>query len=356
MDDPYLYRVTASLSAAGQKSHQQSVRTGFRDFRVVDGRFVLNGKTLFLKSTHTGNHMPIGQQLATVPDFVRRDLINAKASGFNTVRFIAGTAYPDQLDFCDELGLLVYEECYASWLLGDSPQMAARFDHSTSSMILRDRNHPSVAIWGLLNETKDGAVYRHAEGFLPEVRRLDPTRVVLLSSGRWDGHWSVGSVSNPGGTAWEPQWGVEGRGVAGVSGPNDLGSNGGYAPGAGDVHSYPAVPQTAATEQFFRDLGKGTKPVFLSEYGIGSMMDAIGAVRQFEQAGARDDLEDSAWLRRQGDAFAADWKKLGFSDVYPFPEDLLRESQRLTARQRRRGFDLIRLQPANQRLQPVGDA
>ena len=41
---------------------------------------------------------------------VRQDLVYAKAAGFNTVRFIAGVAREDQLDFCDELGLMVYEE------------------------------------------------------------------------------------------------------------------------------------------------------------------------------------------------------------------------------------------------------
>ena len=155
LDDPFLYRVSASLATASQRPHQRSVRCGFRDFRIVDGFFYLNGRRIFLKSTHTGNAMPIGQQAGVTADFGRRDMIYAKASGFNMVRFIAGVAYPEQLDLCDELGLMVYEECYASWLLGDSPKMAERFDRSTSAMILRDRNHPSVTVWCLLNETPD---------------------------------------------------------------------------------------------------------------------------------------------------------------------------------------------------------
>ena len=57
--------------------------------------------------------------MPVLPDLVRRDLIFAKASGFNMVRFISGTAYPEQLDFCDALGLMVYEESLAAWLLAD---------------------------------------------------------------------------------------------------------------------------------------------------------------------------------------------------------------------------------------------
>ena len=72
------------------------------------------------------------------------------------IRFIAGVAQRYQLDLCDEIGLLVYEESFAGWCLGDSPQMAERFDDSTLGMVRRDRNHPSIVIWGLLNETGDG--------------------------------------------------------------------------------------------------------------------------------------------------------------------------------------------------------
>jgi len=50
----------------------------------------------------------------------------AKAAGFNTIRFIAGGAYPEQLDLCDEIGLMVYEESSASWFLCD-PRLKSEF-------------------------------------------------------------------------------------------------------------------------------------------------------------------------------------------------------------------------------------
>ena len=342
LDDPFLYRVSVTANVGEHRPHVQSVRCGFREFRVVDGWFELNGKRIFLKSTHTGNSMPIGQQVATIPDLVRRDLINAKASGFNTVRFISGVAYPEQLDFCDEIGLMVYEECYASWGLGNSQKMAERFDQSTSDMIRRDRNHPSVTIWGLLNETADGPVFQQAVGFLPRARQLDPSRLVILSSGRWDGQWSIGSVSNPGSARWEHVWGDESPDKPKVSGKQH---KMGYLEGTGDAHAYQYFPYRPGIEKFLRELGHETKPVLLSEYGIGSLFDVIGERLHFEQVGARTDLEDYVWLKRQSDSLVADWNRLGFDDVYPFPQDLLRESQRLHARQRTQGFNMIRSNP-----------
>lgn len=342
---PALYRATARLMNNGALG-ERSTRFGFRDFRVVDGYFRLNGNRLFLRSTHTGNHSPIGQIIAPAQalDVLRLDMLYAKSSGYNMVRFISGIAHPYQLDLCDEIGLMVYEECYAGWLLGESPKMAERFDRSVAEMIRRDRNHPSVTIWGMLNETRDGVVFRKAVAALPMVRGLDDTRLVLLASGRWDCDPSIGSVSNPGSRQWEHQWGTEAPGAPRT--PSDWNKQaGGYFQGAGDAHVYPGVPQTPETNDFIRTLGRGSKPVFLSEYGIGSLFDAIHEARRFEQAGARPDLEDYALISSMAERFTADWGRFRMDGVYAFPEDMLRDSQRLMARQRVLGFDLVRSNP-----------
>ena len=193
LDDPFLYRVTARVSTDPEGSakdpdtfHEQSVRCGFRDFRFDQGAFRLNGKRIYLRCSHSGNCCPIGLEMPHDPDYLRRDLINQKMMRFNAIRFISGLPKRYQLDLADEIGLMVYDESYAAWLLGDSPKMKERYDESVFNMIRRDRNHPSVTIWGLLNETTDGAVFRHAVQVLPEVRKLDNTRVVMLNSGRFD--------------------------------------------------------------------------------------------------------------------------------------------------------------------------
>jgi len=211
LNDPYLYRVTARLSAAGATGFaERSTRCGFREFRFSDGCFRLNGKRLYLKSTHTCNHFPIGLQFPRDPDMLRRDLLNLKVMGFNMVRFIWGAATPAQLDLCDEIGLLVYEESYAAWPIAPSPKMAERFDAAVRELVVRDRNHPSIVIWGLLNETPDGPVFQHAVAMLPLVRTLDPGRMVLLNSGRWDNKYSKRSVRGTfGGVPGFQMWSIK---------------------------------------------------------------------------------------------------------------------------------------------------
>ena len=343
IDDPCLYRLSASLQIAhGDGSHDLAVNFGFRDFRVTNGFFRLNGKRIFPRSTHTGNNTPVGQVIPPpgFPDMLRRDLLYAKASGFNMVRFICGVAHPYQLDLCDELGLMVYEESSASWQFENSSQMKERYDYAVTEMIARDRNHPSVVIWGMLNETKDGPVFREAVSALPLVRSVDPTRLVLLSSGRWDEDLETGSVSNPESAEWEYAWGKEGPGAGRAPKADHF-----PGPGTGDVHYYPRAPETPGDIRFIRALGQGEKPVFLSECGMGSMMDVIHEARMYEQAGIKKDTPDYILLRAMADAFQKDWARFGMDVVYPFPESLLRASQRLMAQRRLLEFNVIRANP-----------
>lgn len=346
VDDPYLYRAELRLETACG-SHSVSAKVGFRDFRVKDGWFCLNGRKLFIKSAHSGNAFPGGQMLPATPAMTRQDLYYAKACGFNMLRSIAGLFRPEQLDFCDEIGLLVYEECLASWCLGvggcpvgDEEAMLRRWDRCTEAMIKRDRNHPSVAIWGLLNETQQGPVFRRAVDFLPRARTLDPTRLILLNAGRFDNDPAVGSASNPGSDRWENVWGNEG-GTQRLSPLLDMNLN--FC--AGDFHTYPEVPMNDAVLTALRTLGSDSKPVFLSEFGTGAAFDVIDEWRHFQQSGLRTDLEDAAWVRAQSEALRRDWKCFGLETVWPDAEMMLRESQRLNADARYRDFNAVRSNP-----------
>ncbi len=199
LNDPYLYRVTARLTADeySESIDESTVKTGFREFAFQEGYFRLNGRRLFLKCAHTGNCCPIGFQIPHDPDLLRRDLLNWKVMGFNMIRFLAGIPTRYQLDLADEIGLMMYEESYASWCMRYSPRFEEWFDQSVREMILRDRNHPSVTAWGLLNETGYGAVMVHATQTLKLVRSLDMDRLVFLNSGHPVWHYAGNTPKAP---------------------------------------------------------------------------------------------------------------------------------------------------------------
>ncbi len=339
LNDPFLYRVTARVQI-GDSADEQSDRCGFRTFTMDRGYFRLNGRRIFLRGAHTVNATPVGQQVAGDPALFQRDIVLMKAMGFNCIRFIWGGATRRQLDMCDEFGLMAYVEHAAANPMQDSPQMGDRFDRSVSETIRRDRNHPSVTMWGLLNETPDGPVFQHALGMLPLVRTLDETRLVMLNSGRWDGRLEVGSLCNPGSTGWEGYMGGEGPGT-GTSRWTNIGGN--FAR-MGDQHAYPRVPHTAETMRWLRDLGHDTGPVFLTEYGIGSAIDLWRYTRRFEELG-KPEAEDARYYRERLERFLADWNQWQMGECFSGPDAFFSASLERMAAQRTLGLNALRAAP-----------
>ena len=182
---------------------------------------------------------------------------------------------------------------------------------------------------------------------LPLVREMDQTRLVLLSSGRWDGQ-SVGSVSNPETDVWQAYWGDETDAVLSEKKITEEVTAEqrwhGFRPLVGDLHTYPHVPHSSEIIAWLRILA-GIQTGFLSEYGIGSLVNAIRIKGLYEQAGARPDLADYQLHKKCAEKYLADWEKYGIKDVYPDPEDLLLASERLHAEHRKLGYTALRSNP-----------
>lgn len=173
-DNPALYDVVTTLLVSGRAAHQHRARIGFREARFdVDG-FFLNGKPyrLFGLNRHelypyTGKAMP-DRVLRRDAEILKRDF------HCNIVRC---SHYPQSeafLDRCDELGLMLWEEIPGWQYLGDSSwkDLAVR---DTRDMVLRDRNHPSIVIWGVrINESRnDPDLYARTTA---AAKSLDPSR------------------------------------------------------------------------------------------------------------------------------------------------------------------------------------
>ena len=322
LNDPFLYTVAAQVQALGSHSvDEYSLRCGFRDFRFERGYFRLNGQRVYVHGAlYTILQYSISQTTPYDEDLLRRDVLNMKALGFNAIRVTCGASVPRQLDLFDEMGLLVCEEHFGARELAESPLMEPRWDRSISGVIRRDRNHPSIVMWSLLNEVKDGRLFRHAVQSLPMVRDLDPSRLVLLGSGRFDNDDKIGSLANPGASAW---------------GTNLL-----------DLHEYPRFPHSEQTVLRMRTATKdfdflGTKtenpsetnpaPVLLSEYGVCGAQDYPRFLRHFEQLG-KEHAADAALFRKKMDMFLADWQRYKLDECWPQPEDYFTDSQRNQAK------------------------
>jgi len=351
LDDPFLYTIVVGIRWPGAPSEDTArdggtIRMGFRDFRIKEGYFCLNGKRLLLKSTHGNWYDPITIQ-GTPSDmrYLNQDLPRLKEAGFNAMRFITASALPEQLDQADELGMLIYSEHDTSWpglFLDD----VANFGRSLAGVIRRDRNHPSLVMWGLLNENTSLATYNCAKAWLPKIRAIDGTRLIMLSSGRWDGDFKTASASNPGSGTWNVYLGGEDpvRPVSTGSIPDEVGGYG-FFPGTGDAHIYNRYPTSWRFVTDFANLGRNTKPFFLSEGGIGSLYNSIREEHDMNQAKAPQSAYAWNWIRTDVAGLKKTWSKYGLGEVYPEIENMLIDSELSASRQRELIFSIVRSNP-----------
>ena len=253
---------------------------------------------------------------------------------------IISAALPEQLDEADELGFLVYSEHETSWLLKDP----AKFGISLNPVVRRDRNHPSLAMWGLLNETASLPIYQRAKNWLPSLRQIDPTRLVMLSSGRWDKDFRTGSASNPGSPTWNVYLGGEDpvKPVSTGELPQDVGA---FHSGTGDAHVYQRYPTTWDFVMDFENLARDTHPFFLSEAGDGSSYDPFDEKREMERAGAPAGMYASSWIDPALAGLKKTWASYGLYGVYPSIEAMLVDSALSQSRQRALTFSFVRSNP-----------
>ena len=156
---PKLYNVAARLLAGGRPRHEYRVRIGFREARFAQDGFYLNGRRVKLLGVNrhqfypfAGGAMPARVQ-ARDAEIIRREL---------NCTMVRCSHYPQSeafFDACDELGLLAWEEAPGWGYLGDASWLALA-SRDIGQMIVRDRNHPSIVIWGArLNETPNNVPF-----------------------------------------------------------------------------------------------------------------------------------------------------------------------------------------------------
>jgi len=174
VDDPTLYTARLSLTSEGREIDRIDVRIGWRDARFTGQGFFLNGRRLPLMGLNRHQSWPY-QGHAMPKRAQRRDAeILKNEIGVNLVRTSHYPQSPYFLDACDELGLLVFEEIPGWQHVGDG-DWRERSLRDLSSMIVRDRNRPSIILWGVrINESLDNDDFYARTNSLS--RSLDPGR------------------------------------------------------------------------------------------------------------------------------------------------------------------------------------
>jgi beta-galactosidase len=200
-ESPTLYTLTASVIVDGRILDEVSTTFGIRtlSFTPEEG-FLLNGVPTPMRGGCVHHDCgPLGA--ASIDRAEERKVELLKASGYNAIRCAHNPPSPAFLDACDRLGMLVIDEAFDVWRAGKLPHdYHRRFDdwwqRDLDSMILRDRNHPSIVLWSIGNELIERGLPEGAEiaqRLAARVRELDPTRPVTAGiCGMWAGEdWRV---------------------------------------------------------------------------------------------------------------------------------------------------------------------
>ncbi|MFO7683327.1 MAG: glycoside hydrolase family 2 TIM barrel-domain containing protein [Chloroflexota bacterium] len=173
-ETPHLYHLLLTLKdESGQIVEVRHSRVGFRQVEIRDRQLWVNGRSILLKGVNRHDFDPRTGHTMTY-ERLREDVALMKRHNINAVR----TAhYPDDerfYDLCDEMGLYVMDEAniethgYRDAMRGDMQWLPAMLDR-VERMAARDKNHASVILWSLGNESSSDEKFSRLAARLREL-------------------------------------------------------------------------------------------------------------------------------------------------------------------------------------------
>jgi len=192
--DPYLYQLELTLSDPQNRTiDRQNLPVGFRFFEfTADRGFWLNGRHLRLQGVN--RHQDFGGLGNALPERLQRfDAELIQQMGGNFVRLSHYPQHPAFLDACDELGILVFAEI-ASWQHIGGYHFQRNALQMMENMLRRDRNHPSIILWGLLNEGRNQNLFQQLNDC---VKQLDPKRPTIYAENKPEEGDELGTTGIP---------------------------------------------------------------------------------------------------------------------------------------------------------------
>ena len=188
-ESPYLYTLVVSVFDDQKRLVEaRSCKVGFRDVKVSkDGVLLVNGKAVKLKGVNRHDHNQVTGKTVTREDMVQ-DVKLMKQFNINAVRTSHYPNDPYFYDLCDEYGIYIMDEANVethgvAGLLSNISSWGYSFMDRLVRMVERDKNHPSIIMWSLGNESGCGPNHAAMAGW---VKDYDPTRLVHYEGAQGD--------------------------------------------------------------------------------------------------------------------------------------------------------------------------
>lgn len=185
-ETPYLYTVEVSQLLGGSEEMAFSTKYGFRNVRLLntDGaRYAtVNGQRVYFKGVNTQD-IQADKGHAIDTDTMLKDVLMMKQSNINTLRTSHYPRQPKMYAMMDYYGLYCMDEadieCHGNWQhnktnrISDNADWKEAYTDRMERMVLRDRNHPSVVMWSLGNESGGGCNFKSAYDKVKEIMGQD---------------------------------------------------------------------------------------------------------------------------------------------------------------------------------------
>ena len=176
-ETPSLYNLTLTLKQKGKVTDLRSVKVGFREIEFAkNGQLLINGKPTLFKGVNRHDHSPLNGRTVSKEE-MEKDVQLMKALNVNAVRTSHYPNNPYFYDLCDRYGIYVLAEanveCHGEMRLSHEPQWEKSFTERNENQVKRFRNHASIVMWSMGNESGNGNNFSTAE---KAIKRLDTTR------------------------------------------------------------------------------------------------------------------------------------------------------------------------------------
>jgi len=182
-ETPNLYTlVLEHRDGAGELQEVIAQKIGFREVEIKNGQLLVNGVAVTFKGVNRHEFDPDHGRVISRESMVQ-DILLMKQNNFNAVRTSHYPNNPLWLQLTDELGLYVIDEAniesHELWAKGiyiaQDPAWTDVFVARGVALVERDKNHPSVVIWSMGNETGLGQGF---DAMYQAMKALDPTRPI----------------------------------------------------------------------------------------------------------------------------------------------------------------------------------
>jgi beta-galactosidase len=179
-ETPNLYTLVLTLrDENGNIVEADSCKVGFRKIEVRNGRFLVNGQPIRLRGVNRHETDPDTGHTVSYARMVQ-DIELMKQANINAVRTCHYPDDPRWYELCDRYGLYVIDEANLETqgtrgFLANDPRWQNAFLDRAIALAERDKNHPSVIMWSLGNESGYGPNFAAMSAWLHE---FDPTRPI----------------------------------------------------------------------------------------------------------------------------------------------------------------------------------